>query len=110
MSADSIRGLAFGVLMLHGLGHGLPAPPPSRAPSGSHHWSDFVVVALSFWGVLGLGEAWRTLAVASSIVSPLGIALFFGTWPPFNTIAAVAVDVAVLAAVVWLNWPPPAVR
>lgn len=66
----------------------------------------FAIAALSFWGVLAPGDWWRPLAVASAVVSMVGIVLFFGTWPLFNTIAALGVDAAVLVAVVWLHWPP----
>jgi len=68
----------------------------------------FVAAAMSFWGVLVPGDAWRQLAVASSIVSALGIVLFFGTWPTFNTFAALAVNIAVLVTQLWLHWPPQA--
>jgi hypothetical protein len=51
------------------------------------------------------GEAWRPLAVVSAIVSMLGIMLFIGTWPTFNTLAALGVNVAVLVAVLGLHWP-----
>jgi hypothetical protein len=34
--------------------------------------------------------------------------LFFGTWPIFNTLAALAVNIAVLVAVA-TNWPPSSV-
>lgn len=63
----------------------------------------FVAAALAFWGVLLPEEAWRPVAVASAIVSIVGVVLFFGTWPVFNTVAALGVDVAVL----WLHWPDP---
>jgi hypothetical protein len=36
-------------------------------------------------------------------VSALGITLFIGTWPAFNTVAALGMNVAVLAAVFWLS-------
>jgi hypothetical protein len=67
----------------------------------------FIGAALSFWGVLVPSVVWRQLAVASSIVSILGIVVFFGTWPIFNTIAALGVNVAVLVTQLWLHWPPP---
>ena len=66
----------------------------------------FVATALSFWGLLVPAEAWRPLAVASAIVSILGITLFFGTWPMFNTLAALGVNVAVLITQLWTHWPP----
>jgi hypothetical protein len=68
----------------------------------------FVAASMSFWGILVPGEAWRQLALASAIVSILGIALFFGTWPMFNTLAALGMNIAVLVALLWLHWPPQA--
>ena len=68
----------------------------------------FVIAAMSFWGVVIPGSVWRPLAVASALVSIAGITLFFGTWPMFNTLAALGVNVAVLVAVLWLRWPPEA--
>jgi hypothetical protein len=69
----------------------------------------FVVAAMSFWGVLVPAGVWRPLAVGSALVSITGIVLFFGTWPTFNTLAALVVNVAVLVAVVWLRWPSEAI-
>ncbi|HEY8732415.1 MAG TPA: hypothetical protein VIN69_10640 [Candidatus Limnocylindria bacterium] len=45
------------------------------------------------------------MADASAIASTLGIALFFGTWPAFNTIAALSVNAAVFVTLLWLQWP-----
>jgi len=66
----------------------------------------FVAAALSFWGLLIPAAAWRTLALISACVSGLGILLFFGTWPMFNTLAAMAMNVAVLITQLWTHWPP----
>ncbi len=68
----------------------------------------FVVTAMSFWGVVVPAEVWRPLGVASALVSGAGIVLFFGTWPMFNTLAALGMNVAVLVAVLWLRWPTEA--
>jgi hypothetical protein len=68
----------------------------------------FVLGALSFLGILPVG-VWQALAVASAVVSMAGIILFFGNWPLFNSVAALAVNVAVLVAVLWLRWPPESV-
>lgn len=68
----------------------------------------FVAAAVSFWGILVPGYAWRQLALASSIVSTLGIVLFLGTWPTFNTLAALGMNAAVLVTQLWLRWPPEA--
>lgn len=65
----------------------------------------FVAAALAFWGWLLPPAMWRELAVASAIVSFMGIVLFFGTWPAFNTLAALAVDLAVLVTQLWAHWP-----
>lgn len=68
----------------------------------------FVGTALAFWGIGLPVDAWRPLGVVSAFVSAGGIALFIGTWPAFNTIAALAVNIAVLVAVA-TNWPPSSV-
>jgi hypothetical protein len=65
----------------------------------------FVIAAMSFWGVVLPGSVWRPLAVASAVVSIVGISFFFGTWPLFNTLAALGVNVTVLVAVLWFRWP-----
>ncbi len=140
MSADTARGLIFGALMIHGLGHGgalgaltwiafrpgdptggwqaarswlIPALPTATATAvASAFWIvsmlGFVAAALSLWGIVLPGEAWRPLAIGSAVVSLVGITLFFGTWPPFNTLAALAVNIAVLASLLWLHWPAEA--
>lgn len=74
----------------------------------------FVLAALSFWGTFELGAGWRQIAVVSAIISTVGIALFSGIWPGapsrrlsnIDTIIALAVNLAVLVALVWLQWPP----
>ena len=68
----------------------------------------FAVAALSFWGILLPAELWRPVAVASALVSITGIMLFLGTWPVFNTLAALGMNIAVLVAVLWLHWPSEA--
>jgi hypothetical protein len=68
----------------------------------------FVIVALSFWGVLVPEGIWRPLGVVAAVVSIAGIMLFFGNWPLFNTLAALGVNIAVLVAVLWLRWPSAA--
>ena len=68
----------------------------------------FVVAALSVWGVFVPADWWRPVGVGAALVSIAGIVVFFGTWPMFNTLAAIGVDVAVLVAVLWLQWPSQA--
>ena len=140
MSDQTIKLIAAGVLLLHGLGHGgalgalawirLRTGAPTGAWHAAHSWlvpslpadtattiagafwiaslAGFVIAAMSLWGVGVPDSVWRPLAVVSALVSIAGIALFFGTWPMFNTLAALAVNVAALAAVLWLRWSPVA--
>jgi hypothetical protein len=68
----------------------------------------FVMAALSFWGLVLPAGVWQSVALGSAVVSLIGILLFLGTWPAFNTLAALAVNIAVLAAV-WIDWPPRSV-
>lgn len=80
----------------------------SAAVVASAFWlvtmAGFVIAALGFWGVIVPGGWWRPVAVGSAVVSMAGIGLFAGTWPTFNTLAALAMNIAVLAAIFWLDW------
>jgi hypothetical protein len=137
VSDQAVRVVWFGVLLVHGLGHfgalaalaWLAARPgtstgawtaarswlvPSLAPGtatilASAFWIaalvGFVAAALLFW--FGSGDAWQPLAIASAVISTLGIVLFFGTWPMFNTVAALGVNAVVLVALLVLHWTPP---
>ena len=51
---------------------------------------------------------WVPLAVGSSIVSLVAIALFPTAFPSGSTVGAVVVDIATLVAVVGLKWAPSA--
>jgi hypothetical protein len=136
MSVQTISLVIVAVLFLHGIAHLgalaallvnwrghdtdgwrsarswiLPSLAPSAATTvASAFWVlsaiGFVAAAMSFWGVLFPGDLWRQLAVVSSIVSGIGIIIFLGRWPVFNTTAALGVNIAVLVARFWLNWPP----
>lgn len=140
MSDQTIKLIAAGVLLLHGLGHGgalgalawirlrpgsstgdwhaarswlLPTLPADTATTlAGALWIvslvGFVIAAMAFWGVLVPASVWRPLAVAAALVSATGIVLFFGTWPTFNTLAALGVNIAVLVALLGLHWPPEA--
>lgn len=90
--------------------------PSLSAPAAATAAGVFWVVSLigvtaasmSFWGILVPGDAWRPLALTSSITSTTGILLFVGNWPAFNTLAALGVNAAVLVTQLWLRWPPQA--
>jgi hypothetical protein len=65
----------------------------------------FVALAAAVMGWLPV--AWFTpLAIFSSVVSLLGLALFPTAFPVVSTIGALIVDLAVLAAAVWYHWLP----
>jgi hypothetical protein len=66
----------------------------------------FAAAALSFWGILLPDEVWRPVAAVSAVVSLVGMILFVGTWPAFNYVAALGVNIAVLVAVLLLHWGP----
>jgi len=135
MSPQLIKIIIAGILLLHGLGHGgaigaliaidrgVPSGKwlearswlfPKLAPQAAKIiaitlWVlsllGFVAAALSFWGVLLPGDFWRPLALIFAFISFVGIALFWGTWPMFNTLAAQAVNLAVIITQLWLHWP-----
>ena len=133
MSDQAVRVVWFGVLLVHGLGHvgalatlaWLAVRPgaatgawsaaksqlvPSLAPGtatlvASASLVGFVSAAMLFW--FGSGDAGQSLAIASAVVSTLGIGLFFGTWPLFNTAAAFGVNAVVLVARLILHETPP---
>ena len=49
---------------------------------------------------------WAPLGLIGAIVSLVGVLLFPVAFPTFSTIGAIAVDAAVLAAVLWFHWAP----
>lgn len=65
----------------------------------------FVAASLSFWGALLPGDWWRQLAVASAMVSLTGMIVFFGTWPAFNWLASLVVNLGVLFTQTVTKWP-----
>ena len=62
----------------------------------------FVLAGLGVFGMPGLSEIWRTLAVASAGVSLLLLILFWHLW----LIVGVLIDIGVLVALLWADWPP----
>lgn len=135
MSSQTIKTLIAAVLLFHGLGHLgalggtiyhhvrhtqgdwlsdhswlLPGLTPDTAKVvAGVFWAlslvGFVAAALAFWGAWLPFASWSTLAVASAVVSTVGIVLFGGTWPIPNTIAALAINIAVLVTQWWTHWP-----
>ena len=116
MSNEVWHWLIGGALFVHGVGHSLGFWRPTRCwllpganekmlrKMSSIFWVlsmvGFVGASLSYLGIL-LPEAWwSTMALISACISLLGLLLFFGNWPAFNTIAAMAMNVVVLAATI----------
>jgi hypothetical protein len=135
MSPKLIKIIIAGVFLLHGLGHGgaigaliaIDRGVPSGKWLAARSWLfptlaprvaktiaiiiwvlsllGFVAAALSFLGILVPGDIWRPLALIFAFISFIGIVLFWGTWPMFNTLAAQAVNLAVIITQLWVHWP-----
>jgi hypothetical protein len=76
---------------------------------GASLWTAAIVgfAALAAVVVGWLPEAWfGPLAIGSAAVSLVGLLLFPIAFPLFSTVGAAAVNVAVLAAVLWFQWVP----
>ncbi len=122
MSPTTIRILIAGALFVHGVGHTLGLFMPARSwllPNASEATLRAVSSALwvlvaggfliSFLGFLGIGvppDWWRPVAVVFAFISLLGLGLFWGTWPAFNTAGALTMNAAILITQLWLRWPP----
>jgi hypothetical protein len=63
----------------------------------------YVLAGLGVFGVSGLEELWRSIAVVSSIFSLILLVLFWHTW----LILGVVIDIAILLSLLWINWPGP---
>jgi hypothetical protein len=123
--------ILFGVFLIaHGLVHALytsPRPPDAgdtwpfdldhswllggagtalRRGIGKVLWvtalAGFVLTGLGVSGVPLLADMWRTLAIVSAGVSLLLMLIFWHRWLTFG----VLIDLAILAVVWWLGWPP----
>jgi hypothetical protein len=122
MSTNTIRILIAGALLVHGVGHTLGFWMPARSwlmPNAGESlmrilssviWglaaAGFILSLLGFLGVVVPADWWRPLAVIFAFISLVGLGLFWGTWPAFNTIGALGVNLAILATQLWLRWPP----
>jgi len=61
----------------------------------------FVLAGLGVFGVPGLTEIWRTVAVVSAVVSLLLLVLFWHPW----IIVGILIDIGIIISLVWANWP-----
>ena len=121
------------VLLAHGIGHSMgllqllkiatvnpqwhgdswlltgPAGTTLTHVIGAALWSAAIIgfAALVAVVVGWLPQAWfGPLAIGSAVVSLVGLVLFPIAFPLFSTIGAAAVNIAVLAAVLWFHWVP----
>ncbi len=122
MSIQTIRILVAGALFVHGIGHTLGFWKPAQAipivkftgPQirliGGILWvlvaAGFVISAMGFYGIIVPASWWRTAAIIFAVISLIGLLLFARNWPIFNFIGASAMNIAVLVALLWLDWPP----
>lgn len=65
----------------------------------------FVVLAGVVVGWLPI-TWWPPVAISSAVASMVGLLLFPAAFPPLSTVGALAVNVAVLVAVLWADWSP----
>ena len=119
MSPQVVRTIAALVLLGHGLGHALTIFPLLDGVVGTGAASAICVllnlVALLLFVGAGLGvagwgvprDAWSRLAVLGASVSLLALVLFWNAFPFLfpNKLGVIAVDLWVLASVLWLRWP-----
>ena len=134
MSAATLRTLIVVVLLAHGIGHVLGILPAfGRRLSQTHSsqswlltsimgdsftsglgivlWSAglvwFAAAAMGLAGWLLPYQWWERFAVTGALVSLLTLVLFWNGLPFLfpNKIGAIAVDITVLASLLWLRWP-----
>ena len=122
MSEQTLRILIAGALFVHGVGHTLGfwrpvnswllggLSEPARRTISSIFWIlsaiGFVAASLGFLNFIVPNEWWRSLAIASSLVSLAGLIVFIGNWPLFNTIGALGMNILVLASLLRIDWLP----
>jgi hypothetical protein len=62
----------------------------------------FVLSGLGIFGVAGLINIWRTVAIISSCISLLLLILFWHRYLPVG----ILINVGTLIALLWAKWPP----
>jgi hypothetical protein len=118
VSNETLRYVVIIVILLHGLGH-VGGPwffdrswlSPGLA-QGALRWVFIVLWLVAMVGFVGAaigillqGTWWRTLAVAAAAISLPVTLLFMGGTAAPNKLACVVVDVAILVALLWGQWP-----
>lgn len=128
-----IKLLIGGVLLAHGIGHSLGPLQVFRVATVNPQWQGdswllsgllgtplaqgigvvlWVLSIVGFAAVTGVvvgwlpASWWQPLTIGSAAISLVSIALFPMAFPSFSTLGAVAVDVALLVAVLAYQWTP----
>jgi hypothetical protein len=137
MSPILVRYIIALVLFVHGIGH-VMAFFPALGISSTETWHarswlltnfigesaskvilvvlfgaallGFVGAALAIMGWLVPHDAWRTLSIISAVISIFAVLLYWNAFVALfpNKIGALAVDIAVLVCLLFLNWPSEA--
>ena len=137
MSPTVLRTIIALVLFVHGIGH-VMAFFPALGISSTETWHarswlltsvigesaskvilvilfgaallGFVGAALALMGWLVPHDIWRTLSIVSAVISLIAIVLYWNAFVALfpNKIGALAVDIAVLVCLLFLNWPSEA--
>ena len=137
MSPTTLRLIIGLVFLLHGIGHTM-AFFPALNISSSKKWHyrswlltpfigdtasrviNIILFGAAFIGFIGATLAlfdwlvphnlWRTLAVASAIISLVALSLFWNAFVTLfpNKVGSIAVNFAILICLLWLNWPSEA--
>jgi hypothetical protein len=115
MSPQTIRILIAGALLVHGVGHTLGIWKPSSNVMGVRVVAGalwvvialgFIVSSMSFYGLIFPAGWWRPVATVFAVISLAALLIFGRSWPAFNFIGAFGLNIAILAALLWLHWPP----
>jgi len=137
MSSTTLRLIIAAILFVHGIGHVLGVMAALQL-SNVENWSSrswlltgligetasrvisfllflaallgFIGAALALMGWLLPHDWWRPLSVSSAVISLIALGLFWNAFPSLfpNKIGAIAVDIAVLVGLLWLEWPTDA--
>ncbi len=133
MNPTTIRWIVFGVLLVHGIGH-FQGVMAGLGISSTETWHGrswllskwigesasrmvglviylactigFLMAALGVMGWLVPEDWWRTLALVFAIVSFGGLFFYWHSLVAlFNKLGAIGINLAVLVALLFLNWP-----
>jgi hypothetical protein len=130
---DMIKIIVAALLLAHGLGHSMGLLQVFKVAVVNPQWngdswlltgpigttlSQAIGVVVWTIAIVGFAAAsavvfgwlpgawWQPLAIGSAVISLAGLLLFPTAFPTFSTLGALAVNVAVIVAVLWFHWMP----